>query len=145
MHSKQQNATKGECIPRNTSLCLLCQQVLTTKTFESIQTKEKFNTYHKLSCKSNYVIYLLEYLLCKTQYVGKSEALFYVRLNNHRKDITPNAVKACQHFNNWNCAFHKHGKSILIEQLNNIKYTSTEALKQRLKERQNYWIKRLKH
>ena len=29
--------------------------------------------------------------------------------------------------------FHKHGKFMLIEQLNNIKNTSTEVLKQRLK------------
>ena len=47
-------------------------------------------------------------------------------------------------FNNWNHTFHKHGKFILIEQLNNIKNTSTEVLKQRLKDRENYWIKRLK-
>ena len=39
-------------------------------------TKEKFNIYHKVSCKSNYVIHLLECLLYKIQYVGKSETLF---------------------------------------------------------------------
>ena len=49
-----------------------------------------------------------------------------------------------KHFNNWNHVFDKHGKFILIKQLNNIKKTSTEVLKQRLKERENYWIKRLK-
>ena len=141
----KQNATKGECIPCNTSRCLSCQQIIATTTFESTQTKEKFNIYHKVSCKSNYVIYLLECLLCKIQYVGKSETPFHIRLNNHRKDIkNPNAIEACQHFNNWNHTFHKHGKFILIEQLNNIKNTSTEVLKQRLKDRENYWIKRLK-
>ena len=45
----------------------------------------------------------------------------------------PNAIQACKHFDNWNHVFHKHGKFILIEQLNNIKNTSTEVLKQRLK------------
>ena len=33
---------------------------------------------------------------------------------------------------------------MLIEQSNNIKNTSTEVPKQRLKDRVNYWIKRLK-
>ena len=56
----------------------------------------------------------------------------------------PNAIDACQYFNNLNHAFHKHGKFILIEQINNNKNTSTELLKERLKDRENYWIKRLK-
>ena len=56
----------------------------------------------------------------------------------------PNAIKACKHFNNQNNFFQKHRKFILIEQLNNIKNASTEAPKQRLKDRKNYWIKRLK-
>ena len=37
-----------------------------------------------------------------------------------------------------------HGKFILIEQLNNVKNTSAEVLKQRLKDIENHWIKRLK-
>ena len=41
-------------------------------------------------------------------------------------------------------SWKKHGKFILIEQLNNINNTSIEVLKQRLKDRENYWIKRLK-
>ena len=56
----------------------------------------------------------------------------------------PHAIEVCKHFKNWNHVFHKHGKFILIEQLNNIKNTSTEVLKQRLKDRENYWIKILK-
>ena len=136
---------KGESIPCNTSRCLLCQQIIATTIFESTQTKEKFDIYHKVSCKSNYVIYLLQCLLCKIEYVGKSETPFHIRLNNHRKDIkNPHAIEACKHFNNWNHVFHKHGKFILIEKLNNIKNTSTEVLKQRVKDRENYWIKRLK-
>ena len=107
--------------------------------------KIKTQLYHKVPCKSNYVVYLLEFLFCKIQYVEKLETPFHIRLNNHIKDIkNPNANEACQHFNNWNHTFHKHGKFILIEQLNNIKNISTEVLKQRLKDRENYWVKRLK-
>ena len=34
---------------------------------KSTITKEKFNICHKVSCKSNYVIYLLECLICRIQ------------------------------------------------------------------------------
>ena len=140
----KQNVAKEKCNQCNTSRCLSSQQLIATTIFESIQTKEKFNIYHKISCERNYVIYLLESLLCKIQYVGKSETPFYIRLNNHRKDMkNPDAIKACRHFNNCNHVFHKHGKFILIEKLDKIKNTSTEVLKQRLQDRENYWIKRM--
>ena len=91
------------------------------------------------------MIYLLECLLCKIQYVGKSETPFHIKLNNHRKDIkNPHAIETWKHFNNCNHVFLKHRKFILIEQLNNMKNTSTEALTQRPKDRKNYSIKRLK-
>ena len=45
-----------------------------------------------------------------------------IKSNNHRNDIkNSSAIEACKHSNNWNHAFHKHGKFILIEQLNNMK------------------------
>ena len=75
----KQNVSKGECIPCNTSRCLLCQQIIANTTFESTQAKEKFNIYHKISCKSKYVIYLLECLLDKLQHVGMSKTPFHIR------------------------------------------------------------------
>ena len=72
-----------------------------------------------------------------------SETLFHMTLNNHRKDIK-RPKEAFKHFSNQNHVFHKHGQFIIIEQLSKRKNTSTEALKQRLKDRENYWIKILK-
>ena len=40
--------------------------------------------------------------------------------------------------------FHRLEKTMIVEQLNNIKNTLTEDLKQRPNDRENYWIKRLK-
>ena len=51
-------------------------------------------------------------------------------------------MEAYIHFRNWNHVFHKPGKFILIEQLNNITNISRKTLKQRLKDRENYWIKK---
>ena len=88
---------------------------------------------------------LSECLLCKIQYVGKSEIPFHIRLNKHKKDIeNPHAIETYKPFNNWNHVFHKHVKFTLFEQFNNIKNISTKVLKERLKDRENYWKKRLK-
>ena len=61
-------------------------QVLTTNTFMSQQTKRTFNIFFNRGCKSEYVIYLMECILCKIQYVGEAETAFNLRLNDHRKD-----------------------------------------------------------
>ena len=37
-----------------------CEQIIVTTTLESIQIIENFSVYHKMYCKSKYVIYLLE-------------------------------------------------------------------------------------
>ena len=140
-----QTTTAGQCTPCYTSQLLSCQQVLKTKTFTSTQTGETFTFFHQVFCHSNYVIYLLECIMRKIQYVGKSETSFNIRLNNHRKDIRkPNAVEACKHFNNNEHISSKHGEFIIIEQLRNINTTSTETLKLRLKEKETFWIKKIK-
>ena len=52
-------------------------------------------------------------------------------------------MEAYKHISNWKHLLHKHGKLILIEQMNNIKNASTEELKQRPKDRESYSIKRI--
>ena len=113
-------------------------------TFRSNQTNKTFKIYHRVSCKSSFVIYLLQCYICDIQYVGKSETPFNIRLSNHRKDVkNPNAIPACKHFNRHDHDFNNHGKIIIIEQLRNIRTTSTETLKERLKQRENFWIMKL--
>ena len=83
--------------------------------------------------------------MCKIQYVGKSKTSFNIRLHNYRADIKKsNAIETCKHFSTNDHTFSKHDKSIIIEQLRNINTTPTETLKLRLKERENFWIKKLK-
>ena len=77
--------------------------------------------------------------MCKIQYIGTSETSFNIRLHNHRKDIKqPNAIESCNHFNNNQHTFSKHGKFIIIEQLRNISTTPTEKLQLKSRERQNF-------
>ena len=90
-------------------------QLFSTQTFMSQQTKRTFNIFHKLTSKSQYVFYLKEYILCKIQYVGKSETPFNSRLNNHRKDVNnPKAIPTCNHFKIHDHNFMKHAKFTLI-------------------------------
>ena len=81
-----QTTIAGQCI-QYTSRSLYCQQVLKTTTFTSAQARETFTIFHQVTCHSSYVIYLLECVMCKMQYVGKSETSCNIRKNNHRKDI----------------------------------------------------------
>ena len=82
--------TAGQCTPCYTSQSLCSQHVHKTTTFTSTQTRETFTIFPQVTCHSNYVIYLLECIMSKIQYVGKSEASFNIRLNNHRKNIKKN-------------------------------------------------------
>ena len=138
------NHHTGKCVQCNSTRCLCCQQLISTTTFKSNQTNKTLKIYHRVNCKSSFVIYLLECYICNIQYVGKSETPFNIRLNNHRKDVkNPNAIPACKHFNRHDHDFNNHGKIIIIEQLRNIRKTSTETLKERLKQRGNFWIMKL--
>ena len=130
------------CLPGARTLC--CNQVLTTNTFMSQQAKRKFNIFFNLNCKSEYVIYLMESILCKMQYVGKAETAFNVRLHNHRKDTKkPNSILACKHFQEQGHNFNKHAKFIIIDKLVNL-HVSKEALQEMLVMRENFWIQKLK-
>ena len=125
---KNLDRLNGRSVPCNSTRPSLCStQVLNTQTLMSQQTKRTFNIFHKLTCKSQYVIYLMECILCKIQYVGKSETPFNLRLNNHRKDVdNPKAIPACNYFKIHGHNFMKHAKFTLIEQLTEISNVSNE-------------------
>ena len=66
-------------------------------------------------------------------------------MNNHRKDVKdPKAIPVDKHFNQTGHNFNLHAKFIIIEQLQDIEKTFNEILKERLKTRETFWIKKLK-
>ena len=135
------NHHTGKRVPCNSTQYLFRQQLISTTTFKSNQTNKAFKIYHRVNCKSSFVIYLLE---CNIQYVGKSETPFKIRLNNHRNDVkNPNAISTPKYFNRQDYNFNNYRKIIIIEQLRNIRTTSTETLKERLKQQENFWIMKL--
>ena len=57
------------CLSGARTLC--CNQVLTTNTVMSQHTKRTLIIFFNVNCKSEYVIYLMDCILCKMQYVRK--------------------------------------------------------------------------
>ena len=140
-----QTTTTCQCTLCYTIRSLCWQQFLKTTTFTSTQTTETIIIFQQLFCHSNYVIYLLECVMCKIQYVENSQTSFNIRLNNHRKDMKiSSAVEAYKHFNNNEYTFSEHGRFIIIELLRNINTSFTETLTLRLREREMFWVKKLK-
>ena len=86
----------------------------------------------------------MERIICKIQYVVKSETPFNLRLNNHRKDVNnPKAIPACNHFKMHGHNFMKHAKFTLIEQLTEISNVGKDTLKLQLKRLEDFWIIKL--
>ena len=76
----------------------------------------------------------MECILCKIQYVEKSEAHFYLRLNNHRKDVNkPKAIPACHYFKLHGHDFIKHAKFTPREKLTEASSVSKDTLRLQLK------------
>ena len=102
---------KGWCSPCNNhgnNLC--CRHLRNTNQFMSNTTKQKYKIHPHVNCRSKFVIYLLECIICMIQYVmiqyvtiqyvGKSEPPMNIRINKHRDDVTrEDAIQICQHFN----------------------------------------------
>ena len=121
VHSKNR---KGKCEPCNTSKpSLCCDQVIDTSTFRSYQRQQLYTIFHKLNCKIKFIIYLMNCVLCKVQYLGKAETAFNIRLNNHRKDVNnPKSIHADLHLRKPGYLLNLHAKFALIEQLSNINH-----------------------
>ena len=112
---------------------LCCTQVELTNSFRSTVTYKTFKIYNKLSCKSKYLIYLMEFVLCNKQYRSKSETTFNLRLENHWKDVNEqNLLQSDQHFRLPGHNFSTYTKFTLMEQLNDTNIDK-ELLKYRLK------------
>ncbi len=142
---KDTSKQKGNCRPcltRNDNLC--CKQIQRTTTFRSHVTKKRYNIFHRVTCKSKYVIYLLECSICQIQYVGKSEWPMNIRINKHRNDVfRDDAIHVCQHFKQPGHNFTRDAKITIIEELKK-KDLQTSTIRKILEQREDFWIIKLK-
>ena len=117
------NWTKNErhfCQPRFTrSINLCCKQLKTCSTFQSAFNKNTFLIRHNVTCKSSCVIYLMECLCGKSQYVGKSEYSLNLRMNTHRNVWRTDSPPCDKHFQMPGHNFNAHAKFTIIEEAYN--------------------------
>ena len=132
----------GPCLTQIGNIC--CQHILSTNSFKSASTGEKFLIRHHVNCRTRKGIYLATCKLCPhLQYVGKFETQWSDRLYNHRKDAKKRkSIPYDEHFQLPNHDFGIHAKFIIIETLKNL--TNTRSDRQRLEEREDFWVSRLK-
>ena len=78
---KKMNGSCKLCFGHTDALC--CKQVITTDSFRSNTTQKSYKIFHHLNCKSKYAIYLMEYNICKLQYVGKTEWPMNIRITGY--------------------------------------------------------------
>ena len=73
---------------------------------------------HNTYCNTEYAIYLMECAMCNLQYVGKNEASFNIKLNNHRKDVKdPKPILADKHFQQNSHRFNQDRTKKCLTQL----------------------------
>ncbi len=84
----------------NNRLCKCCESFLETPCISNIDGSVVISIDEPLSCISKNVIYVIQCMKCRKQYVGQTRRMLKERLNNHRSDIflrKPTAVGI--HFN----------------------------------------------
>ena len=94
-------------------------------------TNDKFMITQKLSCDSTNVLYVIDCLKCKVQYLGKTTGSLKLRANKWRSDILKankgqeKTKKVIKHFNDTPHSFARDFRIFAVEKL----YGSKEAVR----------------
>ena len=137
-------------------LCKICRDFLhSPKYITSFQTDQQFSFRHSLTCNSEYVIYLVEDLICERSYVGSTTTSMALRWRNHKSHIRK-GVSSCEistHFKEdlINHPFKRDSELSIFD--NNLKQqirlTIIDQLTDfrnvtKLKDREAYWQNQLR-
>ena len=141
-NSSHQAGQCRPCLSKNGNQC--CQQILRTSQFRSQITGKRYDIFHNVNCKSKLLIYLIECVICRIQYVGKSEWPMNLRLNKHRNDVfRPDGLEVCKHFAKPGHDFNTHAKVTIIEELKD-KTKPILTMRKRLEQREDAWTIKLR-
>lgn len=116
-----------------TGNCVVCIYGFYSKSVVNIFNNNRYLIFHKLSCKSTSVIYLIACKNCKKSYVGQTSRALYKRISQHLSDIcTANPTSVSLHFTE-HCS------------PSDFSFTVLEHCPQQRKrlEKENTWIRRL--
>ena len=64
----------------------MCLNINETDTFDSFQTKQKYQINHHLNCNDKCLIHLLSCKVCGLQYVGSTTDKFRLHWNNYKEN-----------------------------------------------------------
>ena len=92
------NVDRG-CFKTHARNCVTCAVLKETKKFKSTSDGRTHVIKGSLTCTSKGVIYLVNCLDCKKQYVGETGGELRIRHRGHRQEIRNNLTPLGQHFN----------------------------------------------
>ena len=107
------------------------------KKFRSKNTGKTYKIKQKLSCLSDWVIYLVTCKKCQGQYVGKSKTVFKTRHSNHKQEIKKEYGGLGHHYGGGGGCGYANVSIQLIEQ---VKVKTLEFLA----ERECFWQHQLR-
>ena len=114
-----------------------CPILNESKTFKSRNTGKIYKIRQKLTCTSDWLIYLATCQRCQGQYVGKSKTPFKIRHSNHKQEIKKKVGGLGHHYGEGGGCEYKHLSIQLIEQ---VKVKTLPYLA----ERECYWQHQLR-
>ena len=86
----------------------------------------------------------MECVICRIQYVCKSEWPMNIRMNKHRYDVhQPDSLDVCQHFRNPGHHFDSNARFTIIEELKQ-KNKPKHIMRKILEQREDAWVVKLR-
>jgi hypothetical protein len=116
---------------------VVCPVLVESKIFKSENTKKIYNIRQKITCNSDWLIYLCTCRKCGGQYVGKSKTSFKIRHSNHKIEIRNQKGGLGNHYGGETGCGYANFSVILIEQ---IKIKTMDFLA----EREVFWQNQLR-
>ena len=114
-----------------------CPILNESKTFKSTNTGKVYKIREKLSCTSDWLIYLATCKRCAGQYVGKSKTIFKLRHSNHKQEIKNQRGGLGHHYGGSGQCGYQDISITLIEQVE-------EKTPEFLAERELFWQHQLR-
>ena len=94
-----------------------CPVLQEGQTFQSENTKKTYKIRQKLTCDSDWLIYLCTCKKCGGQYVGKSKTKFKVRHSNHKQEVKNQVGGLGHHYGGQTGCGYQNFSVILIERI----------------------------
>ena len=116
---------------------VLCPKLNEARFFTSTATQKSYPIRQKVTCKSDWVIYLGTCLKCKGQYVGKSKTVMKLRHSNHKQEIKKMTGGLGHHYGGQGGCGYENLTLTIIEQVE-------EKNMQFLAQRELYWQHQLR-